>query len=289
MKKNIQVGIDGSDASRAAVRWAVKRTVATGTASGGSLTLVHVVDDDWGMMGTRIMDALREDGKALVKREAEYARALAPEVAVETEILAGNPMWRLIDASGDAMMTVVGTHKTGFIQGRIFGSRSLQLAAAARSHVAIIPQASSREGRGIVVGVDSSVAGRAALLFAAGESRETRQPLVLVRARRPMKHSIDIEDSEANGGELDTQTALAELSNAEEIARSVFPDIDVRLRNVQRAPAEALLDASSQASALIIGSSRRTGPESMVLGSVSHDVLLNLATPTIVVHGDETA
>lgn len=288
MKKNIQVGIDGSEASRVAVRWAVKRITATGAAP-GTVTLVHIVDDDWGMMGSRIMDALREDGRALVEGEAEYARSLAPEVIVETEILAGNPMWRLIDASGDAMMTVVGTHKTGFIQGRIFGSRSLQLAAAARSHVAIIPQTSVHDSHGVVVGVDNSAAGRAALLFGVEEARATHQSLVLVRAWGVTRESVENTGPEAAGRELGTRAALAELSAAEDIARSVFPDVDVRLRTVQRAPAEALLDASSQASVLVIGSSRRIGSESVVLGSVSHDVLLNMATPTIVVHGDESA
>ena len=53
-------------------------------------------------------------------------------------------------------MIAVGTHKTGFIHGKVFGSRSLQLAAAAHSPVAIVPQTSRRDGQGIVVGIDES-------------------------------------------------------------------------------------------------------------------------------------
>ena len=37
---------------------------------------------------------------------------------------------------------------------------------------------------------------------------------------------------------------------------------------------------------LVIGSSRRHGAQMAALGPVSHDVLLNIAGPTLVVHGD---
>jgi nucleotide-binding universal stress UspA family protein len=287
MNNNIRVGIDGSECSRAALRWSASRITVSGAASRGTVTLVHVVDDDWGMMGSRNMEALREDGRALAAREAKYARSLAPDLGFEIEVRLGNPMWELIATSAGAVMTVVGTHKTGFIQGRIFGSRSLQLAAAARSHVAVIPQSFPHDGRGVVVGVDDTRAGQAALCFGAEEAKRTQQPLVLVRASRPSKHVNEGDSSAADDQEHAARNALRQLSAAEAAARSIFPTGDMRSRHVHRPPAEALLDASGQASLLVIGGSRRTGEDRMVLGSVSHDVLLNLAGPTIVVHGGE--
>lgn len=283
---DIRVGIDGSESSRTALQWAVKRLTAADGDLRGTLTLVHVVDDVGGMIGARNLEALREDGRALAEREATYARSLAPDLTFNVEVLVGSPMWELIATSDDAM-TVVGTHKTGFIQGRIFGSRSLQLAAAARSPVAIIPQSPPRRGGGVVVGIDDSCAGRAAVRFAAEEAKCTHQPLVLVRASRPSKHSSAEGRAPAEDQDEAGRHALAALSDAEGAARSIFPTGEMRLRNVRRSPAEALLDASSQASLLVIGSSRRTGAERMVLGSVSHDVLLNLTGPTVVVHGEE--
>lgn len=286
MKTSIRVGIDGSEASRAAVRWSVRRLA---TFNGGgvqpSLKLVHVVDDDWGMMGSRNMEALREDGRMLAAREAEYARSLEPGVAVETEILIGNPMWELIATSAGSGMTVVGTHKTGFIQGRVFGSRSLQLAAAARSSVAIIPQSSSPSSRGVVVGVDGSAAARAAVRFGAEEARRTGQALVLVRAWRPSRQANEGDPSAFADQERAAEIASAELSAAETLARSILPAGEIRVRNVGRSPAEALLDASSHASLLVIGGTDRTAGERIVLGSVGHDVLLNLTAPTVIVHG----
>jgi nucleotide-binding universal stress UspA family protein len=286
MKTRIRVGIDGSEASRAAVRWSVRRLATFDNGADKALTLVHVVDDDWGMMGSRNMEALREDGRILAAKEAEYVRSLGTDLAVETEVLIGNPIWELIARSVGETMTVVGTHKTGFIQGRVFGSRSLQLAAAARAPVAIIPQSQPHDSRGIVVGVDGSAAGRAALRFAAEEAARTRQTLVLVRAWRAPKHPNEGEPSLFGDQERAAQKASVELSAAEKLARSIFPSGEIRVRNVGRSPAEALLDASTRASLLVIGGTRRTGGERMVLGSVSHDVLLNLAAPTVVVHAD---
>ncbi|MEO8906995.1 MAG: universal stress protein, partial [Microbacteriaceae bacterium] len=79
------------------------------------------------------------------------------------------------------------------------------------------------------------------------------------------------------------------LTEASQIAKDVHGDVDLRLRAIHRPPAEALLDASSAAALLVVGSSRRDGVQQTILGSVTHDVLLNLAAPTIVVHSDDQA
>ena len=282
MKNTILVGIDGSSPSRAALVWSVTRAAATGA----ELFLVHVIDDEWGTVSHQMVEEIHRAASELIDAESDFARSLAPTVPVRSEILRGDPMIELAAVSAGAELVVVGTHKTGFLYGKAFGSRSLQLASTAHSPVAIIPERSLSTRHGIVVGVDDSSAGRAAVRFAAAEAERTNQELTLVRAWQlpalqaeknalTVAHELQVHDAAERM--MATALSLAKEKNATLVVRS---------RSIRRKPAEALLDASASADLLVIGSSRRHGPEQAALGPVSHDVLINLGGPTLVVHGE---
>jgi nucleotide-binding universal stress UspA family protein len=279
VSETILVGVDGTVASRAALRWSVKRASARGAA----VSLAHVIDDDWVTIGDRMLDDLRKEAQALTEREADYAHSLAPEVVIDTQLLHGSVMQELISASERADIVVVGTHKTGFINGRVFGSQSLRLAAAARAPVAIIPQTSEREGRGVVVGVDDSAAGRKAIRFAAVEASRARETLTLLRG-------FTVPGAPQVSGDLPRESlrraearAARELSAAAELVTPVAPGVDLRVHSVPRPAAEALVDAAASAALLVLGSSRQERQDKAMVGAVTHDVLINLSGPTIIV------
>ncbi|MEO7007186.1 MAG: universal stress protein [Terrimesophilobacter sp.] len=281
MVGTIVVGIEGTERSRVALRWSMERAAATGT----EISLTHVIDDEWATVGSRILGGMRVDAERLLEREAEYARSLTSGVVVSTQLLHGNLMDELIVTSKNADLLAVGTHNTGFIYGRVFGSRSILLAAAAYSPVAIIPQSLLCGGRGVVVGVDDSDAGRAAICFAAAEAQRARQTLTLVRASGTPRLRAEQDEWQQQRDLYSDEHAKTILCKAETIAKSVDADSEIRVSRIRRPAAEALLDASATAALLVVGSSRREGANRMMLGSVSHDVLINLTGPTIVVHG----
>ncbi|HEY0258782.1 MAG TPA: universal stress protein [Lacisediminihabitans sp.] len=282
MKLSIFVGIDGSLPSRAAVAWAIRRAATTGS----TLHLIHVVDDEWGAVSQDMLQEVHGAATQLVEGEVEFARSLDPSITIGTRLLWGDPMIELAEASADAGLLVVGTHKTGFLRGKAFGSRSLQLAAAAHSPVAIVPELSASSRRGIVVGVDDSAAGWAAVRFAAAEAGRTGQDLTLVRGWRLPSLHAESEDL-AFDHEAHVHAAVERMmATALEIVKEISPETAVRSRSMRRTPAEALLDASVAADLLVVGSSRRHGIAQSALGPVSHDVLVNLGGPTIVVHGE---
>lgn len=281
--KNLLVGIDGTESSRAALRWAMKRAAAIGA----EVNLARVIDDEWTTIGARMLDDLDDDARQLLEREVEHAHSLAAEVAVHTRLLHGSVMQELITASKDAEMVVVGTHKTGFINGKVFGSRSLWLAAAAHTPVAIVPQGSPRDGRGIVVGVDDSAASRLAIRLAAREAERTGETLTLLRAftvPELPKENDDAQRELIQHGEARTSAAL---STAVDLVALTAPTVDVKTRSARRPAAEALVEAAATAALLVIGNSRREDDDKTMVGSVSHDVLINLTGPTIVVHAGD--
>jgi nucleotide-binding universal stress UspA family protein len=283
MNGTILVGVDGTSACRAAISWAVRRAASLDS----RIVLVHVVDDEWGMIGEQSISELHPAAYELVEKEAVFARSIDSGVTVTTRVLLGDPMVELGVESREVELVVIGTHKTGFLHGRAFGSRSLQLAATAWCPVAVIPEVSTTERHGIVAGIDDSEAGRAAVRFAAIEASRAHEELLLLRA---WKSSAVGTGADAEAADTRARHALEALgSQSVALARSAGDDLLVRTRTLRRPAAEALVDASMAAELLVIGSSRRHGAQMSALGPVSHDVLLNIAGPTLVVHGDAVA
>jgi nucleotide-binding universal stress UspA family protein len=275
----ILVGIDGSPPSRAAVKWSIERAATTDE----EVRLLHVVDDEWGVVSYRLLDEVRGEAEALVATEAAFARSIDPGVSVTTSHAEGNPMWELITAAEGADLVVVGTHKTGFVRGRVFGSRSLQLAGGSPAPVAIIPESSARKRHGIVVGVNESAASRAAIIFGADEAHRLGEELILVGA---WAGSVETEANEASrrSAALVKSRIESVLVDARAMVADKHDELRLRVLEVNRPAAEALVGAGASARLLVIGSSRRPGAPT-TLGSVAHDVLINLAAPTVVVHG----
>lgn len=285
MNGTILVGVDGSGPSREAVRWAARRCAGTGSA----LQIVAVLDDEWGTVGVDMLAELELSAHRLVELEAEVARSLAPTTHVHVRVIHGNPIYELAAASLDAELVVVGTHKTGFIRGRVFGSKSLQLAASAVCPVAIIPESSRRIRSGVVVGVTDGPAGDAAVAFAAVEAQHARTELVLLRSHETSRvPSFDLVGAANVRAAIDDERALTDpiLTAARNRALELGDGVVVRSRELNGRAAEALVKAGESARLLVIGASRRAGAEQYTLGHVGHDVLLNITGPTIVVHAD---
>lgn len=281
MNGTILVGVNASSACLAAIRWSIERAASTGA----DVVLMHVIDDEWGAIGEQYGDELEPTAAGLLDEKAAFARGIDPSVNVTTRLVVGDPMVDLAAASREVGLVAIGTHKTGYLRGRSFGSGALQLAAASHSPLAVIPEASSGVREGIVVGVDDSVAGLAAVAFAADEASRAESELVLLRAwRLPGSVSVLVEKS----AEERARHSVARLADsALLLARVGRAGLKVRSRTVRRAAAEALVDAGASAELLVIGSSRRHGAQMSALGPVSHDVLLNIAGPTLIVHGSD--
>jgi nucleotide-binding universal stress UspA family protein len=256
----IVVGADGSVASRAAVEWAAHRAQRTGDA----LVLVTVVDDGWGSIGGSALAELRVTAEGQADQEVEVARGLAPQVDVSGIVAVGSPILTLAEASRDADLVVVGTHKVGYFHGRALGSRSLQLAAVAASPSVVVPVTSWRGRSGVAVGVSEGPDSDDAVRFAAEEADRLGEPLVLVRA--------------ADGDDVHEFA----LERAGDLFADLAPDVPIDVRSVGGDAAEALIAVSRRAVLTVTG--RRVASRGFLpLGRTNSDLLMNLAGPVVVV------
>ncbi|WP_172592285.1 universal stress protein [Subtercola boreus] len=271
----ILVGINDTAPSIAAANWALERARSTLD----RIVIVHVLND---------VDAAnsvaRDHALAFLAKQAISLRISAPETQVTTELLIGNPLEELTTAASAATLLVIGTHKTGFVQGRVFGSKYIQLAATTPIPLAVIPMPANRGGRaGVVVGLSDSRSTAVTLDFAIKEARRTLSSITLV-------HSWTLPNMPGevfrDGGRREFEYSLiAEklLDHAKTHIHTVAPDVPVRTRSLRRPPAEGLLDAAGTALLLVLG---RTAPGPAgggVLGATVHDVLVNLTTATMIV------
>ncbi len=269
---SILVGVDDSGPSRAALVWALKRAREDGT----EVCLVHVVDDEWGQAGAGVAAGESVDGARMLADCMRLAHDLAPTVTLVEHLLHGSPAWTLAELAAPDDLIVVGTHKTGYLHGRVLGSRSIVVASVASCSVAVVPDTPVSGRHGVIVGVGPGTAWRAAVTTGALEAQTLGQELSLITALPGYTDEAAVD-------------ARAVLASASALAIEAVPTLEVRSRLSRRQPVEALLDASRSASLLVLGASRRSPERAGFVGSVTHDVLLNINAPVLVARTVEAA
>jgi len=142
----------------------------------------------------------------------------------------------------------------------------------------------------VVVGIDGSAGARAALEFAAREA-------TLRGARLRIVCAWEIPPAVYAGGfapGLDQATLEGFQEGAEMIvreavaaAKEVQPGIECEGKAVQGQPAEVLLEAARGADLIVVGNRGHGGFASLLLGSVSHQVVQHATSPVTVVRASE--
>jgi len=136
-QRRVIVGVDGSELSNAALRWAVEE----GTLRGAE---VHAITAWWipGGYGDVWMIVPNVDYAAEARKVMDRAieEAIGPDEAqlVHRHLVEGNPATALIDAATPDDIVVVGSHGHGGFVGSLIGSVSQRVAAHAPCPVVIV-------------------------------------------------------------------------------------------------------------------------------------------------------
>jgi nucleotide-binding universal stress UspA family protein len=253
------VGVDGTGPGSAALDWAVRRAARRGD----RVHLIHVAEDRSGQAEAH--------GRRMLAEAADSARRSAPDVRLSTGLLHGSVSRQLAVLGAPGDLLVLGTHKTGFLRGRLIGSRSVLIATAAQASVAVIPEIGLTTRRGVLVGVDRLGASAPAVIFAAEEAELLGQEL-------SMLHAAPLQGS-GRPSASDVDALL--LSDAAALAAAAASPPSVITRVARRSVAEALLDAARSTSLLVLGTSHGDHTPT-VAGPVAHDVLVNINAPVVI-------
>ena len=142
----VVVGVDGSDASMAAVDAAAQLAQNTGATVRVVGAWDPLVERDWGPVYASALpggsygidDALRTAAREAVAAAADRVRGAYPGTQVTTETPEGPPARALVDAASDAGILVVGSRGHGAFAGLVLGSVSHELVHTAPCPVMVV-------------------------------------------------------------------------------------------------------------------------------------------------------
>jgi nucleotide-binding universal stress UspA family protein len=138
----IVVGVDGSDSSRKALRWAYEEAAH----HGASITAVSTwhppalpMTPPYGAVPPEgYVSQPKQDALDLLERFVSGLDVREPAVDVRTEVEEGNPAEVLIERSTEADLVVVGSRGYGGFKGMLLGSTSQHLVAHAECPVVVV-------------------------------------------------------------------------------------------------------------------------------------------------------
>ena len=135
-KPRIVVGVDGSDSSRHALRWAARQAQLTG----GRLDVVITweLPTSFGWVPPYPADFNpAEDAQRAADEEVSAALSECPDVVVQTTVVEGHPAPTLLQASRGAELLVLGSRGHGEFAGMLLGSVSQHLVSTAHCPVLV--------------------------------------------------------------------------------------------------------------------------------------------------------
>ncbi|MET7866858.1 universal stress protein [Micromonospora taraxaci] len=287
MNRPVVVGVDGSPSSLVAAEHAARAAQLRSR----PLHLVHGFLHPLGY-GVPLnpydlgVPAPSEDAQKMLERTATELVDRWPGLVVEVRQVAGGPGITMIEESRRADLVVVGSRGLGGFAGLLLGSVGSQVAAHAHCPVLVVrpDEQPIPVDAPVLVGVDGSESSRLAAGYAADEAALRDVPVVLVHVGPPTEGRTvpeEIEESQA-AYQADAVRLLADASAA---VRAEHPDLVVREHPVRAAgAAQGLIEASGNASLLVVGTRGRAGFTGMLLGSVSQAAIQHAHCPVLVAH-----
>ncbi|MFX0577869.1 universal stress protein [Nocardia nepalensis] len=290
----VVVGADGTEGADLAVRWAAR----TAARRGRGLLITHGLDlgavpaalHGHAVALSSLMDEFRARGTRLVAAARHLAHEVAPELTITTEVSDANPAELLVRHSSTAHLMVLGaTPGVGSL--RHLGSTLLAVVAHGRGAVVVAragdPAQPPRSDGPVVVGIDGSLAGEAAVGMAFAEAAERDTDLVAVHAWSDLDFAefagydfLDIPDEDIAAAE--TVLLTERLADWQE----KFPDVPVTREVYQSDARTHLMEWSKKAQLVVVGSRGRGGFRGLLFGSTSNSLVQHAFCPVMVVHPD---
>lgn len=281
----IVVGMDGSEGAMHAARWGAREARLRGR----GLTLAHsvlpnVAGGGFGLGVPPRLDVIDEMRTAASVELTRIAADLdCADIDIHVEV--STPSGLLLVASETATMIILGSRGHGGFRGLLLGSVGSQVTSHAACPV-IVMRDESRDGANeIVVGIDGSDHSVAALDFAFDEASRHGWKLVAIHAWDVPSYDLIISNQGPlpipleHVGDDEVRLAAEVLSGYAEN----YPDVEVSEQLVRTSPVQAILDSTTNAALVVLGTRGRNAALGALLGSVSNAVLHKAHVPVAIV------
>jgi nucleotide-binding universal stress UspA family protein len=298
MLQSVTVGVDGTRESFAAVDWAAREALLRGV----PLRLVQVRETGAYPYSPIADDEVeREWAQSLVNEVLDELNRRVPDLHTNVEMVAGRPAHVLCDASADSGLLVLGSRGLSTLLGFIVGSTALPTVAHTVSPVvlvrarpdaegasadAVLPDAPLPSGE-VLLGLDLGRPCDELIAFAFESASRWSAPLRVL-------HAWDLHPTPGLRPSPVPPVMAQELNAAQNEALSAalhpwqesHPDLKVHAEAVLGKPARLLVEASAEASMLVVGRRNRRSRIGTHLGPVAHAVMHHARTPVAVVPHD---
>jgi nucleotide-binding universal stress UspA family protein len=278
---DVLVGYDGSDEGERAVHCGVEEARLRRR----PLTICHAWDWPYPEppLDAGMIEIARKMAEHVLDKGVRNARRHAPGLEVRKRLIKGPVAAALLYAAEDAELIVIGSHGTGGPAGSSVGSAAFQVPAHAVCPVIVRRGTAPGQAR-VVIGVDGSPAGDAALAFGFEEAALRGWEVHAVYgAREP---EAGEETDLALYGDLESlkRSAGARLERLVSPWREKFGQVPTFTRLVLEPPRRALLEASDRAALLVVGDHSTGGLPGLRLGTVTLAMLQDAACSVAVAH-----
>jgi nucleotide-binding universal stress UspA family protein len=289
MSRTLIVGLDGSRESLAAAEWAAGEARLRGL----PLKLVNVWEDDPNLPASLLGGETEQHWAERIPREAaETLRQRHPDVKIMTEQITGRPGAVLPTVARDAELLVLGSRGLSGVGGFLVGSVGMAAVARSARPVVLVRAGNPAEAAQVapygpvVLGLDLRNPDAAVIEFAfdAALRRGTALHVLHGWSLPPyIAYGLPVDP------ELNAQLAASEAEALTEVMspwRLKFPEVEVVEASWPGKPAVQLVDASREASLLVIGRRIRRAALGAHIGPVAHAVLHHATAPVAVVPHD---
>ncbi|ULR49152.1 universal stress protein [Streptomyces deccanensis] len=310
MFRTVTVGIDGSRESLAAAEWAAREARLRAL----PLRLLNVwemVPEPMGRapaLGAEAdagAETVAEPGVGKVLREAaDGIRLRHPGVDVRVEQLTGRASEELVKAAPEAALLVLGSRGLSGLAGFLLGSVGLHVIAHTERPVVLVRAGERAEDehapgpagapitatlfRPVVLGVDLAHPDPTLIRFAFEAAAVRGTALRVLHDWSPPPRS-GLRERPGLAADLDADLGRADAAGLSEALRPwrlEHPSVEVVEESRRGKAADHLLEASLDASLVVVGRRVRRSPLGAHIGPVAHAVLHHAGVPVAVVPHD---
>ncbi|MFJ1967315.1 universal stress protein [Streptomyces sp. NPDC087903] len=298
----ITIGLDGSPESLAAADWAAREAAQREA----PLRLLHAEDSPsllyapfMGVSAPGVIDAQREWAAHLLRETESRLTERHPGLRITTQQSEEQAVPALLTVADDTELLVLGSRRLGTVAGFLVGSVALAVVARTERPVVLVRAGGRAEDehladargadaittpyREVVLGLDLESPGGAAVEFAFEAARFRAVGLRVVHGWNPpaaygygavMDSGLDAELAE------ETRHGLSDVLRP---WKDKFPGVAVREQAVVGSAGRHLVQASRDASLVVVGRKRRQAVVGGRIGPVTHAVLQHAVAPVAVV------